>query len=326
MKSAIAIDPSDGEQGRDDRMRAYATLADILDAKDDPEAAALYRRAVKAIRLSEQADELHQLGLYQRAFARYREALEQFSDAYCIQSRLAVQLSKQGFQSETLAHYRRAYELMPDSFGRVESHCFGCESVFAGPVAQGIADEVFSAIVAKTPEKAQGHYMLGYLRKEQGRYTEAVQLFREAVARDGEYLNAWRQLHEIAERTYVSPQERDIARLKLLELDPAQHHVKYQLDRVSDLRALYRALASARRGAAQAPRKAYDLRANREMLEAEAAKQGDGMVARLNQWFELTRETQENARTPTPAQAVGAHVLIAGAASMLSVQPAGGYE
>ena len=33
IRQAIAIDPSDGEEGRGDRMRAYAELADILDAQ-----------------------------------------------------------------------------------------------------------------------------------------------------------------------------------------------------------------------------------------------------------------------------------------------------
>ena len=33
---------------------------------------------------------------------------------------------------------------MPDSFGRVESHCFGCESVFQGADAQALAERVFT--------------------------------------------------------------------------------------------------------------------------------------------------------------------------------------
>jgi len=241
IKRAIAIDPSDGEQGRNDRMRAYTTLADILEAKGETKSALDYHRPVKAIRLSEQADELHELGLYQRAFASYRAALDEFSDAYCIQSRLAVQLASQGLQDEALKHYRRAYELMPESFGRVESHCFGCESVFESSAAQNVAEQVFTNLIKSRPTSPQAHYMLGYLRKEQGRYEEAVSLFRQAVALDSEYLNAWKHLHELGEKTYIEASERDIARLKLFDLDPRQRHVKYKLDEVTNFTSLWQA-------------------------------------------------------------------------------------
>ena len=130
IRQAITIDPSDGEEGPNDRMPAYAVLADVLEAKGAKAPAATFRGAVRAIRISERTDELHELGLHERAFAGYRKALEQFADAYCVQSRLAIRLMEAGRREEAFEHYRRAYELMPSSFGRVESHCFGCESVF----------------------------------------------------------------------------------------------------------------------------------------------------------------------------------------------------
>jgi tetratricopeptide (TPR) repeat protein len=264
VRRAIAIDPSDGEQGVNDRLRAYAVLADVLQAKGDAKAALGYRRAVAAIRMSERADELLKLGLYQRAFAGYRAALAEFSDAYCIQSRLAVQLGKLGFHDEALKHYRRAFELMPDSFGRVESHCLGCESVFAGANSQAVAEEVFGGLLEADTTKPQVPYMLGYLRKTQGRYDEAVVLFRRAIALDAQYLNAWRQLSELSEKTYVDPAERDIARLRLFELDPHRRHVRYELDAVGDLPSLWRAVAGfdAARANVAKPQPAYPLAAS----------------------------------------------------------------
>jgi tetratricopeptide (TPR) repeat protein len=245
VRLAIATDPSDGEQGTNDRMRAYAVLADVLEAKGDATAAQTFRNAVSAIRISEKADELHKLGLYKRAFAEYRTALDQFADAYCIQSRLAVQLARQGFHDEAAKHYRRAFELMPDSFGRVESHCFGCENIFAGPAAQAVAEQVFTQTI-KDSSRPQAAYMLGYLRKEQGRYDEAVQLFRQSVRQDPQYLNAWRHLHELARKTYIDPVERDLARLKLFQLDPQQRHVRYDLSEVADIERLWRAVERVR--------------------------------------------------------------------------------
>ena len=245
IRRAISVDPSDGEEGPNDRMRAYAVLAEVLRGKGDTKQAALYEGAVRAIRMSEQADEFHGVGLYTRAFAQYRAALEQFSDAYCIQSRLAVQLNKQGRRSEALEHYRRAYELMPSSFGRVESHCFGCENVFQGSDQQSIAERVFTDIIRRTPNNAQAHYLLAYLREQQGRYAEAVQPLRAAVSLDDQYLNAWKRLQEIADKTYIDAGERDIARLKLLELDPLRRHGWHELSEVGALAELWNGAARA---------------------------------------------------------------------------------
>jgi len=239
IRRAIAVDPSDGEEGPNDRMRAYAVFAEILRKKGDAKGKVLYTNAVRAIRLSEHGDEFYARGLYQRAFQTYREALDVFSDAYCIQSRLAVQLNQQGRRKEALEHYRRAYELMPSSFGRVESHCFGCESVFQNAEAQTIAEQVFMDIIRKSPDRPQAQYLLAYLREQQGRYADAVQPLRAAVSLDSHYLNAWKRLHDIADKTYVESGERDIARLKLLELDPLQRHTYYDLSEIGQLAALW---------------------------------------------------------------------------------------
>ena len=56
-----------------------------------------------------------------------RKCSADFADAYCIQSRLALRYSELGDYVKAEQHYQRAFELMPDSFGRIESHCFGCE-------------------------------------------------------------------------------------------------------------------------------------------------------------------------------------------------------
>ena len=76
IRQAIAIDPSDGEEGPNDRMRAYAVFAQILQKQDKISDAQLYSNAVAAIRLSEHGDQLHKAGLYDRAFKTYREALD----------------------------------------------------------------------------------------------------------------------------------------------------------------------------------------------------------------------------------------------------------
>ncbi len=245
LRAAIAIDPSDGEQGRGDRMRVYAFMARVMTGKGDGRQAAFFEDVVKAIRLSERADRWFEVGAYARAIALYRESLGFFADAYCIQSRLAVRLSKEGKVDEAAAHYQKAFELMPDSFGRVESHCFGCEKVFEGEKTQRVAEEVFMRMLEARPEMPQLHYLLGYLNEERGRIAEAAGFYRAAVKRDPLYLNAWKRLSELDERAGLTAAERDELAITVFALDPARRHGSPALEKVGDLPRLWRALAAA---------------------------------------------------------------------------------
>lgn len=311
VRQAITIDPSDGEEGPNDRMRAYAVLAEVLEAKGAKAPAETFRGAVRAIRISEQTDELFSLGLYARGLDGYRRALTQFADAYCIQSRLAIRLMEQGQRDEAFQHYRRAYELMPTSFGRVESHCFGCESVFQGPEQQTLAERVFIRLLAKDPHNPQIHYLLGYLDKERGRLGEATKRFGESVQLDPEYLNAWKHLNELAKHFYVAPRERDRARLKLLQLDPRQRHVRYELDSVGDLEALWKAASALPRPAEPGP--LYPLPKSAAAFDAKLGSMPDtmrGFAARVDPFGAAGRAV------PTPYGLLGRHKLIRATAAL----------
>ena len=285
-RQAISIDPSDGEEPRGDRMRAYAVLGDILERKDEKDKAEGMRRAVQAIRLSEDADRLHESGLLTRAVDLYKKALGYFSDAYCIQSRLAIQLVALGKVDEAMTHYERAYELMPDSFGRMESHCFGCERAFAGERAQGVAEKVFNQLVAKQPDNPRVHYLLGYLRGEQDRDAEAAQSYREAVRLDPDYINAWKQLAS----TTDDPADRDRAALNLLRLDPRRKHDSADLKTVGDLRALWPAVeAAAKFAVPSAPADLYPLAASKAAME-QPAHPRDASTVRTAHYYRSDEE------------------------------------
>jgi tetratricopeptide (TPR) repeat protein len=244
-RQAIAIDPSDGEEGPGDRMRVYAELADILDERGMTNDAQTYCGAVTAIRLSEQADQFYLAGLLKRAIAMYEQALTHFADAYCVQSRLAIQLSALGLNEQAEEHYRRAYELMPDSFGRVESHCFGCERAFDGERAQSIAEKVFTKIAAERPNKPQVHYLLGYLREEQEDYNAAASNYLAAVRLDPDYLNAWSRLQGIGANLVMPAHDRDQVVFNIVRLDPLGRHSQPGFGQVTDLTALWNVAAGA---------------------------------------------------------------------------------
>ncbi len=322
VRQAIAIDPSDGEEGRGDRMRAYAELADILDAQGNAKDAAFYREVVKSIRLSERADQFYLAGLLKRAIGMYQEALTHFSDAYCIQSRLAIQLAALGENDEAAEHYRRAYELMPDSFGRVESHCFGCEKAFDGARAQSIAEKVFTQLAAERPNKPQVHYLLGYLRSEQERYGEALTNYLTAVQLDPDYLNAWVKAREASDQTLVSPRERDRITFNILRLDPLHRHGSLDFERVSDLKGLWQAVTLAASHEPPAATNLFALTVSQRVMDKKKEKMDDstggGMGMQqieIDASAEAMMEWQRNGwGEQNPASAVGqtAFVQVAG--------------
>ncbi|MEI9895321.1 MAG: tetratricopeptide repeat protein [Chthoniobacter sp.] len=244
-RAAIAIDPSDGEEGKGDRMRAYAVLGDILEKKGDAAQAKIIRGAVEAIRLSENADDWWEAGLLRRAVKMYEEALEHFADAYCIQSRLALRYSELGDLARAEQHYQRAFELMPESFGRIESHCFGCEGAFASERAQNVAERVFTQLAASPAARPQVFYLLGYLRQEQGRAAEAAAEFSKAVKLDPDYFNAWEHLTEVGGEGILPAAEMDAATLAMLRLDPTMIHHSGTLGGVRDLRVYWDAILAA---------------------------------------------------------------------------------
>ncbi len=299
-RQAISVDPSDGEQGPGNRMRAYAELADIREARGDKKQAEFFRGAVTAIRMSEQADRFYEAGLLTRAVKMYEDSLNHFADAYCIQSRLALRLSELGMHEQAEAHYRRAYELMPESFGRVESHCFGCEGVFNGEQAQNLAEKVFAELAVKTPNKPQVHYLLGYLRQEQGRYQEALPELQRAVKLDPDYLNAWKHLSEIQAELHLPAADRDAVVLNLIRLDPLARHDHPNFANVSDLRALWHAVEAAEKFEPATPTALYPLAASKAALEAKSKRPKNAQQRRMVRYVDGV----EQGRKLTPASAI----------------------
>lgn len=269
VKKAIAIDPSDGEQGKGDRMRAYDVLADILEKKGDAEQTKFFRSVVAAIRLSETADDWWTAGMTQKAIGIYEQALRSFADAYCIQSRLALRYANEDNMEKATQHYQRAFELMPDSFGRIESHCFGCEGAFTGKVAQSIAEKVFTGLAAKPDAKPQVFYLLGYLRNSQGRSGEAKEFFQKAVTMDPDYVNAWAKLGELSSVVNMSAAEQDDIAFNLFRLtsDPEK------LSAASDLRRVWDAILTAEKNIPPPVKNLYPLKGAKEKISKRSNMQ-----------------------------------------------------
>lgn len=261
--------------------------------------------------MSEQADRYNELGLYSIAINKYRKATQLFTDAYCIQSRLAIQLTKQGQHKAATQHYKKAFELMPDSFGRIESHCFGCENIFDHPNARTLAESIFDDIIKKRPANAQAHYMLGYLRKEQQRYDEAIESFRKAVAIDPEYLNAWKRLYEIGQKSHLSGWENDIVLLKMFELDPLQKHTHINFAKVNDLKSLWKLAEIAYKYTQDPVDSIYTLVASEQKLSADLNE----IQSNMPRYYSSTYS--QNQEPLTPAELLMKTDIISGAIELM---------
>ena len=241
-QQAIGLDPSDGDQGDDDRMLVYKVLGQAAAAQGDEATAAFMKNVIAAIRGGEAADKLHAAGLHQRGINNYRAALEHFSDAYCLQSRLARDLANMGMWDAAEKHYQRAFELMPDSFGPMESHCFGCEGAFGNKTSQAIAEKVFTNRLEKEPNHARTHYLFGYLRASQDRHAEAFASYQKAAEIDPQYINAYIKMTALIREGHVRAtlEQRTRLTIALLQLDPLQMH--HQFTATNDLKTIYEAV------------------------------------------------------------------------------------
>ncbi len=302
IRAAIKVDPSDGEQGRGDRIRAYQVLGQVMAAQGDTEGAATMEGVVRAIRQAEDADRFYSAGLLSRSVKMYEEALTHFSEAYCIQSRLAVRLADMGRFDEAVAHYEKAYELMPDSFGRVESHCFGCEGVFSDERVQPIAERVFSRLLEASPEKPQLHYLMGYLLSTRDRDAEANDYYRRAVELDPQYLNAWSKLSGLSKRMLKPKAERDGIALQIFRLDPLGRHVSSSLDEVRDLSAAWEAVASVQSMRHEKAEELMELEATAQRLAEQPADDD-----RFNHSYRYHRSDDEE--IPTPGEMLAHHQI-----------------
>ncbi len=318
-RQAIAIDPTDGEEGPGDRIRAYVELAEIRAARGDTNEAATLRGVVQSVRQAELADQFHAAGLLKQAVAMYQDSLNRFADAYCIHARLAVQLSDMGLHQQAEEHYRRAYELMPDQFGRMESYCFGCERAFDGERAQGIAEKVFTELAQKTPNKPQVHYLLGYLREEEGRYPEALTNYRVAVRLDPDYLNAWVKIEGISSHVFQPAPERDAVVFNLLRLDPLGRHTHPSFEVVSDLAALWSNVAIAAGKRPAKPESLYPLPASKSQVEKLAAQASEQDRDREMEYRFRSQEMEERI---TPGKAIGQNGFVRAAQQLLGSQAA----
>lgn len=230
IEEAIALDPSDGDHGKDSRMFCYEVLARIHKDAGRQEKAEFFRSVVDSIRQGEAADDYLYAGLIKEATERYQKALGQFEDAYCLQSRLAMTLARNGQFDESVKHFKKAFELMPVSFGPRESHCFGCEGLFSDPRVIEIAKPLLQEFEKSNPENARAPYLLGLVLKQNNEMAQAAIAFRRAFEIDPHYYNAATKLLEIYDNDIKHYDKVEALHKKIFPIAPFSSKADYLYD------------------------------------------------------------------------------------------------
>ncbi len=221
---AVETDPTDGETRAGDRIRSYAVLADILEARGKAKEAEFLRSAVKAVRIAEEGDTLQECGLVRRSLAKYEEAEKYFSAAYCVQWRKAERLRELGLVEQASRHYEETFRQLPAQFGFVASLCFDC-SVFDSPGSIPIAERILTeAASGETPAPTACH-LLGMLREKQERYDEAFKAYSRAVELAPDYLDALVALNGLRFHVRRPRAEWERIQARIFTLDPLGRHV-----------------------------------------------------------------------------------------------------
>lgn len=293
---ALRVDPTDGETQAGNRVRAYAVMSEIKAAQGKKDDAKFFADVVESVKIAEHGDKLTGAGLTTRSIAVYEKAQGYFADAYCVQWRLAKRLDELGKKEEAEKHYRIAFERMPEQFGQVASFCFGCEGAFDSKNSQSTAEKVLLGLEKAGPDRPQVFYLLGQLREAQRRFPEACAYYRKAVEMDPGYLDAWMQVHSLADRAFLPQDERDAIRLEMFKLDPLGRHARVDLDEVGDLRKLWAAIQAAPRLKVETPKRLLPLVASAARIkEAAKGRRGEeGGVWSYGRYFDSqTRQVPE---------------------------------
>ena len=269
IRLALKVDPTDGESGQGDRVRAYAVLGDILEAKGKPDDAQFFRDVVKAVRIAEEGDDLADLGFRKRSLEKYAEAETHFADAYCVQWRLAERFREMGQPEEARKHYEIAFERMPEQFGQVASLCFGCMGIFENAESVSAAESVLLRLVETPPVRPAVYYLMGQLREEQKRNPEACDWYVKALEADPNYLDVMLRLLRLKDKPGCGGVDWVALLNSVIRLDPLGRKSNISQDDILDWAVFWEVRDTALKTLPPSPEKIFPLTANAARIKNE---------------------------------------------------------
>ena len=130
-------------------------------------------------------------GKWEEAIVEYKKALEKDPDQAYIQANLADALAKTGKNDDALAAYQKALSLKPD-----DAALYTNLGVLLGKMGKNKeSQDMFKKAASINPAAAaQNFYNLGATLVNQGQAADAAEAFKQAIAADANYAEAYFQL------------------------------------------------------------------------------------------------------------------------------------
>jgi len=159
--------------------------------QDAEKMAARSKMAAEIKAFFEAGRDLASKGQYPEAIAEFKKALEKFPDEPTVLANLADAQMKSGQAEEALANFDKAIAAAPD-----DASLWTNKGVVLGKLGKTAeSQEAFKKAAALNPAAAaQNFYNLGATLVNSGQPKEAAQAFRQAIASDANYAEAYYQL------------------------------------------------------------------------------------------------------------------------------------
>lgn len=225
---AIAIRGFDGDGMVEMDVEAQRLLGSVFTVKGSKRESLKQKSVLEAVRLVALGDKYCDAGLNSRGVRYFKNATITDPNSFSAHIRLAIELYDLGKFEESKPYYRRAFELLPSSYGVIGEPSYRIESrLFDNSIAKSIAQEVLGAMQNREPRNSRVLYQLGNLKFLQREFSAGTQLLLKAIEIDPSYIAAYTELSGITDETLLTTAQQEEIELGLLKLDPKGHNQTY---------------------------------------------------------------------------------------------------
>jgi tetratricopeptide (TPR) repeat protein len=242
-RAAIALDPTDRSAAHGWRQVAYDILGQILRAEGKRTAATACAQVIKAARITDEARKDDRVGLHILALGLYRKALAIWPQDSLVQVLLAEALESRGRHQDALQEYRKSFDLVLSSEGRISGADPGEDSGLQNEDGRKLAMASLNRLRKSHPTDPGVLFVLGQFQSKSGDDRAALARYEEAVRQDPRYVRAWEEILSLGSSSLATKKQIEDAELALVQLDPLNYRAfnSEVLQRFADYLAIWRA-------------------------------------------------------------------------------------
>ena len=225
IRRAIDFDRFDGDGTVIRKVEAQRVLRDIFAAQGKKAESQNQKSMVESVKFAQLGDKYCEAGLAKTGIAYYKRALGLYPNSFYAHARLAIEYESAGHLAESRLHFKRTFQLLSSSFGRVNEPSYRVDyDLFRSSLGSEIGGQVLSAMLKQSPNDPRLNFHMGNLKLHETHSEESASYFRRAVELDPSYLNALESLSATLVGSPSRKAEQERIELTLLRLDPTGRH------------------------------------------------------------------------------------------------------